>query len=541
MTQPSPNREPSLLDATCEAYVFDVAALSPTDATAWGIAGHEGELQDFSPAYWDGLAELDRDLLADVDAFDDATDDNDDEDDFDHVDNVTAAVLRDRLCLQLDLHHRAERYAQLDNVASPVQTIRDTFSLMSDPDAIRSRLAKVPAALHGYRESLALAAGQGRVAALRQIDLLVTECNNLAAASSFLDTLGAPEAEVVVAKEAFSTMADWLSEHLASYAPTNDAVGRERYELFSREFVGAAVDLDEAYEWGLHRLQEISEQQRQLAAELYGPGTSVAEAASRLNKEPDYTIEGVDELQQWMQTVADNVIDTLDMEIPEQLRTIQCCIDKAGTGGIFYTPPAADFSRPGQMWWSVVPGETTFHKWQELTTVFHEGVPGHHLQIGSALLAPLNLWRRVVCWNSGHGEGWALYAEQLMEDLGYHANPGTRMGLLDASRLRAARVVLDIGVHLGKKVPEGTSCWDASYARNFLRENSVMSPGALEFEINRYLGWPGQAPSYALGQRLWEQLRDDVTASGMSLSDFHTKALAHGSIPMGILRQELLG
>ncbi|QMV84355.1 DUF885 domain-containing protein [Corynebacterium hindlerae] len=527
-------REPSLLDATCDAYVHAVAAVSPTDATAWGIPGHDDQLQDFSPAYWDKLADLSRDLLADVDAFDDCTDDCDDIDDFDDVDTVTAAVLRDRLGLQLDLHHRAENYAQLNNLASPVQTIRDTFSLMSDQDAIRARLAKVPAALKGYRESLALAAGQGRVAALRQVELLIAECGN----ASFYDTLGAPEAEVKAVKKAFAELGEWLSECLASHAPTTDAVGRERYELFSREFVGASVDLDEAYEWGLERLRDIIAAQESVARQLYGPGTTVPEAITKLNSDPKYLIEGVDKLQQWMQTAADEAVAAFN--IPEEIRRIECCIDKAGTGGIFYTPPTADFSRPGRMWWSVAPGDNTFHKWQELTTVYHEGVPGHHLQIGSAMLAPLNLWRRVPCWNSGHGEGWALYAESLMDELGYLSDPGMKMGLLDAQRLRAARVVLDIGVHLGKHVPDGISTWDASYARNFLRENSAMSPAALEFELNRYLGWPGQAPSYALGQRLWQQLRDDALAAGMSLQDFHARALSYGSIPMEILREEVL-
>ncbi|QGU01031.1 hypothetical protein CKALI_00650 [Corynebacterium kalinowskii] len=511
-------QNPSLLDVTCEAYVLDVAKLSPTDATAWGIPGHEHELQDFSPAYWDDLAGLARDLLADVDAFDDCTDDSDDEDDFDSADHITAAILRDRLGLQLDLHHRAEFYGQLNNIASPVQTIRDTFSLMEDQEAIRARLAGVPAALDGYRESLALAAGQGRVAALRQVELLIAECGNM---GGFLHGLGAPEAEADTAARAFGELADWLSAELAGVAPACDAVGRERYELFSHEFLGAKVDLDEAYEWGLDELARITAEQEALARELYGNGTTVTEAIARLNAEEEYTIRGVDKLRDWMQAVADRGV--AEYGTPP----IECCIDPAGTGGIFYTPPALDGTRPGRMWWSVAPGEDTFHTWQELTTVYHEGVPGHHYQITAALQAPLNLWRRVVCWNSGHGEGWALYAENLMEH-----TPATRMGLLDAQRLRAARVALDIGVHLGKKN------WDAAYARNFLRENCSLSSAALEFEINRYLGWPGQAPSYALGQRLWEQMRDE---SGLPLSEFHTRALSYGSIPLGLLREMMRG
>ena len=90
-----------------------------------------------------------------------------------------------------------------------------------------------------------------------------------------------------------------------------------------------------------------------------------------------------------------------------------------------------------------------------------------------------------------------------MAELGYLEDPGFRMGLLDAQRFRAARVALDIGVHLGKKTPDGQGVWDADYAGEFLRSHTAMADANLRFELNRYLGWPGQAPSYALGQRLW--------------------------------------
>ena len=171
----------------------------------------------------------------------------------------------------------------------------------------------------------------------------------------------------------------------------------------------------------------------------------------------------------------------------------------------------------------------------------HEGAPGHHLQIGTALLeSDLNSWRRNACWNSGHGEGWALYAEALMAELGYMDDPGYRMGLLDSQRLRAARVVVDIGLHLGKKMPDGSGIWDKAHMKSFMRENTAMDDANLAFEVNRYLGWPGQAPSYAIGERLWHKTRDDAVAQGMTPREFHSEALALGSIPMSILRETIL-
>ena len=190
-------------------------------ATAWCIPGYEGELQDYSPEYYEAIADRTREMLADLDALDDSTDESDDEDDFDDIDEVTAAVLRDRLCLQLDLHHHGEDIRELNNIASPVQDIRDTLLLMprktaEDVDAIRSRLARITAALEGHRESLVAAASQGMVAPTRQINEVIAQCSALADAGSMLEDLGLdPDSrEVESAKKAFDDFAPVSYTHL---------------------------------------------------------------------------------------------------------------------------------------------------------------------------------------------------------------------------------------------------------------------------------------------------------------------------------------
>jgi len=197
------------------------------------------------------------------------------------------------------------------------------------------------------------------------------------------------------------------------------------------------------------------------------------------------------------------------------------------------------------MWWSVPPGDTEFTTWRELTTVYHEGVPGHHLQIATAVYqrGTLNSWRRLLAGTSGHAEGWALYAERLMEELGYLDDPGDRLGMLDAQRMRAARVVLDLGVHLGKRNPEGEA-WTFEYALEFFRSHVNISEAQSRFEVQRYFGWPGQAPSYKIGQRLWEQLRDEVrTREGAAFDakDYHRRVLELGGLRLDTVRGALLG
>lgn len=253
---------------------------------------------------------------------------------------------------------------------------------------------------------------------------------------------------------AYDRFADFLETELAPAAGDDDAVGREIYALQSRHFLGAVIDLDETYEWGIEELHRMTEEQERIAGEIKA-GATVAEAIEFLDGDTSRKLNGTDELQRWMQALSDKAVSELAanyFDIPDPVRELECMIAPTQEGGIYYTGPSDDFSRPGRMWWSVPEGVTEFDTWRETTTVYHEGVPGHHLQIGQAVYnsATLNTWRRQLAGTSGHAEGWALYAERLMEELGYLDDPGDRLGMLDGQRMRAARVVVDIGVHLKK-------------------------------------------------------------------------------------------
>lgn len=560
MSQPSP------LDLRCDEYIQHVVDLNPIAATDWGLGEKTGKLPDYSPAGLAAERELDASLLQYVHG---KTWDSGRPNDY-----VTAEALEDRLQLSLDLHDSGENHSELNNLASPLQEIRDSFDLMdkatsADWKHILCRLDAVPQALHGHQESLSYGAAHGHVAASRQVEIVASQARDMARGKQFKplleeatsklgdDHLERLSSAITAAESSFGDFATWLERELLPKAPPVDHVGRERYQRLSHLFVGAKVDLDETYQWGLDELARISDSQKRLAAQLYGPGTTVPEALQRLNQDPKYTINGATALQEWMQETANQAITDLqgtEFDIPAELTTIECMIAPSSDGGIYYTGPSANFTRPGRMWWSIPPGETTFHTWQERTTVFHEGVPGHHLQVGQAIAqsGTLNLWRRFASWNSGHGEGWALYAESLMAELGYQSDPGYLMGLLDSERLRAARVVLDIGVHLQKLQPQGSGLWDAAFAWQFLKDNVAMADGFLHFELNRYLGWPGQAPAYKVGERLWKEVRAEyeelATRGGYASTRdassirraFHSEALSLGSLPMSTLRKALL-
>lgn len=558
MTNPAV-RPQTPIDAVADQYTDALIRLNPSFATELGIPGRETEYPDYSPAGSAALAAETRQALARLSGLQPADD----------VDVVTLDAMGERLGLLLEIHASGWDAADLNNIASPAQEIRAIFDLMPTDTAeqwghIAGRARNVPAALAGYTESLRAAREAGRVAAARQVDTVIGQTAKYAAADGFFARL-AEQARVsgeplpaalqqtlddgaAAARGAYAAFADFLRHELLPAAPAKDAVGRERYALASRNFLGATVDLEETYAWGVEELQRLIDEQ-QAVAESIRPGATVLEAKELLNNDPARQLKGTAALQAWMQQLSDTAVAELagvHFDIPEPMKTLECRIAPTDEGGIYYTGPSDDFSRPGRMWWSVPAGEDTFTTWAETTTVYHEGVPGHHLQVGTATYRRelLNTWRRNVCWTSGHGEGWALYAEKLMQELGYLSDPGDHMGMLDMQRMRAARVVFDIGVHLELEMPAawGPGTWTPEKGYAFLRENLPISEGQLAFEFTRYLGWPGQAPSYKIGQRLWEDIRAELESRpGFNLKDFHSRALNLGSLGLDTLRRALLG
>ncbi len=554
-SQPTPasaNRQPSPIDALADEWLETLVNADPSMRVFLGLPGAQDEYADYSPAGHRALAEAASTAAARLAALPLADD----------IDAVTAKELA-RTWIDIEDAARARlELRNVNNIESPVQAIRDVFDLMPDTtredwENISRRLDNVADAVAGYVETLRLGIREGITPARRQVLFAAEQATEWAAEDGFFRSLAARASEIesnpaavvaelhrssALAAMSYAQLGEFLANELAPASRTEDGVGREHYVLASRSFLGAEIDLDETYEWGLAQLASIVAEQ-QAVAEQITPGASIEEAIAHLDSDPERVIHGTNALREWMQQTSDRAVSELGekhFEIPERIRALECMIAPTQTGGIYYTPPTADLSRPGQMWWSVAPGVTEFTTWRELTTVYHEGVPGHHLQCAQSVISPdLNLWRRSANWISGHGEGWALYAERLMADLGYLDDPGNRMGMLDGQRMRAARVVLDIGVHLGKQRPDGNGTWDYEYALNFMRENATMDEGQLRFEVNRYFGWPGQAPSYSVGQRIWEQLRDDYLARNgghKTLRDFHKEALALGGVGLDTLR-----
>ena len=543
-------RPESQIDKLANEFVRILAKNYPSFATSIGFAGGERDLDDHSPEALERDYRLAKETIATLKSLPVQ----------DGVDEVTLDAMVQSLQSEIAQHESGLVYRNLNNIASPAQGVRDIFDLtptdsVANWEDISHRLRKVGESLAGYQRTLSIGFDSGDAPAMRQVEAVIEQIAQIVDGKFFENFVESAKPKLTeelknelmaAAKDAsagYQGFADYLKGNL-SKANSEDAIGRERYAILSERFLGAKVDLDETYQWGIEELARVVAEQEAVANEIL-PGATIQEAIEHLDKDPKNKLHSTEELKAWMQKLSDQAIEDLGkthFDIAEPLRNLECMIAPTQSGVIYYTGPSDDFSRPGRMWWSVPEGVTEFDTWRETTTVYHEGVPGHHLQVAQATYVreTLNDWRRLASWTSGHGEGWALYAERLMDELGYLKTPADRLGMLDAQRMRAARVVLDLGVHLGKPKLDGTGKWDFDYALDFMLENVNMPPEFVKFEVTRYFGWPGQAPSYKIGQRIWEQIRDDYKArkgQSFNMKQFHTTALNLGGLGLDTLKR----
>ncbi|MFT3874680.1 MAG: DUF885 domain-containing protein [Nocardioides sp.] len=551
------------VDAIADRFVEESVALDPLEATYAGIAGHDHELPDLSPDGFAAREELVARALAAAEA---ATP-------TDEREAVAREAFCERLGLQREMDEAGYSRSQLSVIGSAVHGIREAFDLMPTEGEeawsnIDARLAAIPEAIEAYQRTLAQEAAQGRVVARRQYAEVATQTQNwtgqsgesgdlfaqLVAGAEVSDSLRAQLAgHAAGASRAVAGFGEFLTRELAPKGREKEAVGREHYALASRYFLGATIDLGETYAWGWEELKRL-EDDMAATAQRIAPGASVAEAVVALDADPARRIPDKAAFRDWMQELADATIEEMagvHFDIPDPIRRIECCLAPTNDGGIYYTGPSEDFNRPGRMWWSVPDDVTSFSPWREVTTVYHEGVPGHHLQVAQTAYRAdlLNRWQRLLCWVSGHGEGWALYAERLMDELGYLADPADRLGMLDGQAFRAARVVVDIGMHLELTIPTDNpfgfhpgETWTPALGLEFMRQHCQMEDSFIRFEVARYLGWPGQAPSYKVGERIWLDARADAKArhgADFDLKAFHRAALDLGSLGLDPLRAAL--
>jgi uncharacterized protein (DUF885 family) len=540
-----------------DRYVTEVADLDPVRGERWGVKSDGTRLTDFSPAGYEALAALLRRTAADVRAATPA----------DEPERLGAGFLQDWVEGELAVIEAGERERGLSIIVGPPASTRSVFDLMdrSTPEAwetIRARLTAVPAAMRGFRETLEAGLENGRPAARRQAIAVAEQCQTWAGDGdggwfgTFVAGYGDGPSRTKLdsaareAASAYGELASWLRTDYAARATDVDAAGDERYRVWAEYLLGTELDLDEAYAWGWDELARL-EAQKDLECARILPGASFEAVRELLIGDPNRSIHGVDAYRAWLQYLTDEAIAGLDgrqFDIDASIRRCEVRIPPEGSAAAaYYTPPSEDLARPGRTWFPTV-GRTRFPTWDEVSTVYHEAVPGHHLQGATIRLVPLTRAHKLG-FNSAHGEGWALYSERLMDELGWFRTPETRLGFLCAHAFRAARVVVDIGLHTGRRIPAGWpgggETWTYDRAIDFIVRAGGMDRDKAESEVLRYLSWPSQATAYKLGERTWlagrEAARSAAAAAGreFDLKAWHARSLALGPLGLDRLGTEL--
>ncbi|MER7110709.1 DUF885 domain-containing protein [Streptomyces sp. NPDC000229] len=546
-----------------DAYVDALIELDPITGTYLGVQKSAGLLPDFSPAGQEEIAQLARDTLARLDEAERLPGARSD------AERRCGRLLRERLTAELAVHDAGEGLCTVSNMRSPAHSVRIVFTVMptgTDDDwaAVAERLRAVPAAIAGYRESLELGLERGLLGGPRATATFVEQLtewtgNDGAGRGWFEEFVAAapaglrPELDAAAggATRSLASLRDWMRD---VYAPAvkgaPDTVGRERYARWSRYFNGSDCDLDEAYAYGwgeYHRL--LAEMKAE--AEKILPGAGPWEALAHLDQHGTH-IEGVEEVRAWLQRLMDEAIEALDgthFELAERVRKVESRIaPPGGAAAPYYTGPSEDFSRPGRTWLPV-DGETRFPVYDLVSTWYHEGVPGHHLQIAQwvHVADQLSRYQATIGLVSANAEGWALYAERLMDELGFLPDAERRLGYLDCQMMRACRVIVDIGMHLGLRIPADSPFhpgerWTPELAQEFFQRHTSRPPAFVESELTRYLSMPGQAIGYKLGERAWLLGREKARQAHGDAFDakkWHMAALSQGSLGLDDLVDEL--
>ena len=545
-----------------DRFIDEQAALDPCLATSRGITGYDDLLTDFSPGGHHTRADHTRGALAKLASLPES-DDND---------RLAKAFIVERFATTLLAHDTNEWKRTVRAIAAPTTVLRATFDLMPREgeeawNNIAARLYGIPAALDALRETYEDGRKDGTVAARRQAIAAADQCATWAE-NRWFDSLAdeaAGHTDLPVelherirdragyANTAYGEFALYLHDVYAADAAEADGCGPERYQVGVRAMLGADLDPQQMYDWAWTDYHYLRSEIAATCARIK-PGAGFAEIIELLDTDPARAEHSPAAYQAWLQALTDEALarSKEHFEIPAVMDRCEALLPPEGSAAAaYYTGPSEDFSRPGRTWYPTL-GRPMFPRWGEVTTCYHESVPGHHLQIGYAKVQAASLSR--IQRNSfipGHGEGWALYAEQLCDEFGWFENPDYRLGFLGGQMLRTVRVIIDIGMHLGKTIPNGTTLndgtdfhggetWTPDLAFEFSVNETGHSTDFMRSEVDRYLGWPAQAISYKIGQREWVAAREDARASGgFDMKAWHTKALRLGAIGLDQLRAEL--
>lgn len=521
--------------ALADDFLVRYCDLNPLLASEEGFSEYDDRIGDLSPEKNQRLVELAKSTQYLISSCEIS----------DFHDQLCADVLDDYCQDILDEDEHDDWVRSINIMTNPLDTIHATCVNIDENEEEElekrdTKIAEVPDALQTFRETLLYGVDKNCLPKRTQLLHMAHNCALFANDPIFINTK---------ARNAYLNFGAFLTDEIIPNSDEKDAVGPELYSRCAKRHLGKEIDLVETYAWGWHEIHSIFDE-IELIINQINPGGTYRETIKMLENDKSKTANSPEELQEFLQNLLDESVEQLNgkhFDIDPRLLKVEACIlDEAPSSAMYYSTPSDDFSRPGRTYYPIN-GKRTFPLWEEVTTCYHEGLPGHHLHVGSikCLGDELSRFQRTLAFNTGESEGWALYAERLMVELGYNHEPEYIFGMLNASLFRATRIVMDIGLHCEYEIPEDApeiyprgKTWDKDIAINVLETVIGMNSSYAKDEVYRYLGWIGQAISYKIGERTIRDIRERERkrlGSAFSLKDFHSRLLGYGHVGLGRL------
>jgi uncharacterized protein (DUF885 family) len=537
------------IDQLAEDYFTAYLDASPTEAHVLGKYAWADRFEDLTRVEEDRQIAALRGFLAAAEAIE--------EQDLDEQQRITRDVLASDARARADLLEARMRTFAADPIFGPQTALPLIVGMLSIPtaDVAEAMVAKFRAVGQSYvdlaerqREGLSV----GRVPPEFAVAATIGQLDDILALPAADDPLlhtgslpadvdaGAWRGRLVEAIEesirpGMAAYRDVLRDEVLPRARPDDRAGlcwldggADMYARALRFFTTTSLSAEEIHQIGLDQVAQLAEEYRALGPEVVGTDV-LADIFEAMRTDPALHVTEADQLVDGTRVAIERAWDAMPAWF-EVLPKAPCGVQASTTGAkAFYYAPAADGSRGGSVFVNILEPDA-WGTFEIESLAFHEGIPGHHLQIAIASeLEGLPEFRRHL-HNTAYAEGWGLYAERLADEMGLYSGAVDRMGLLSADSLRACRLVVDTGMHaLG---------WSRQQAVDYMVANSPMTEAICRPEVDRYLLHPGQATSYMIGRLEILRVRAEAQqrqGDRFDIRRFHSAVLDNGSLPLGVL------